>query len=78
MSVKEIEKMKKSAIADAIQIVTLFPLLALRDEFGFGEKRLKRFMDRMQNDIEAYEKDYIDLADVARVLKEEANIEVVE
>lgn len=78
MTVKEKEKMKKKAIADALQIITLFPLLALRDEFGFGEKRLKRFMDRMHNDIDAYEKGYLDLADVATTLKKEVNIEVVD
>lgn len=78
ITIREREQIKKKAIKDALQIITYFPLLALRDEFGFGAKRLQRFTDRMHSDIEAYNKGYIDIIDIAETIKKETGIEIIE
>ena len=77
-TIKQMEQMKVKAMNDAIEVLTLFPLLTLRDEYGFGEKRLKQFLGRMQANIDAYNAGTINLLDVAKVLEDEVNIKVGE
>ena len=77
-TIKQMEQMKAKAMNDAIEVLTLFPLLTLRDEYGFGEKRLKKFLEHMQSNIDAYNEGRIKLEDVARVLDEEVNIKIGE
>lgn len=76
MTVRQIEKIKENATDRAVNIVSLFPLLVLRDNFGFGEKRLKRYQGKFKEMFSAYNEGYIDLEDIAKVLKEETNIEI--
>lgn len=78
MGKKEIQKMNLENTKKAVNIVTLIPLLVLRDEYGFGEKRLKRFLEQFKDTFDAYNEGYLDLEDIARVLKEEANIDINE
>ena len=45
---------------------------ALHDEFGFGEERLKRFLERRRVILEScFEEDMLDISSVKQVLKEE-------
>ncbi len=45
---------------------------ALHDEFGFGEERLKRFLERRRVILEScFEEDMLDIQNVESVLKEE-------
>ena len=45
---------------------------ALHDEFGFGEERLKRFLERRRVILEScFEEDMLDISSVEQVLKEE-------
>ena len=76
MTPKQIEKIRKDTIKDTLKLMRLFPLLALRDRFGFGEVRLRRYMEKFDDLIDSYNKDYIDLVDVAKVMKEEGGIDV--
>lgn len=73
---KQLEKIRKDTIQDTLKIMKVFPILALRDGFGFGEVRLKRYMEKFDDLIDSYNKDYIDLFDVAKVLEDEVNINV--
>ena len=54
-----------------------FPLLTLRDKFGFGKERLNRFMDKMMDLHEAYELDYVDLDDLDRTIMEETGVTLI-
>ena len=45
---------------------------ALRDEFGFGEERLKRFLERRRIILEAcFEEDMLDITNIETELKNE-------
>ncbi|CZR02604.1 hypothetical protein [Trichococcus collinsii] len=55
-----------------------FPLLTLRDKFGFGKARLNRFMENMLNLYEAYENDYVDLDDLNNTILEETGVTLLE
>ena len=54
-----------------------FPLLTLRDKFGFGKERLNRFMDKMLDLYEAYEMDYVDLDDLNDTIMKETGVTLI-
>ena len=78
-SIKQIRKMKaeeyEKGQQEALNIVNVFPLLVLRDKFGFGKKRLKRFSEEYLEVIDAYNKDYLDFDDVVKMIEEETGID---
>ena len=77
----QIDQMKKEVSMEATKKAFLmmmgFPLLTLRDKFGFGKERLNRFMDKMMDLYEAYEMDYVDLADLDRTIMEETGVTLI-
>lgn len=45
---KDIEEVSESIKNNVFESVQIMSLLVLKDEFGFGNKRLARFMDRFK------------------------------
>lgn len=60
----------------ALEIIALLPILALRDEYGFGKKRMLRYIIKYQDILDAYNKDYITLEDIAETIKSEIDIDL--
>lgn len=58
------------------QTILTLSLSVLRDEFGFGEKRLNQFKDRFGSITGSLAEGYCSWMDYCEMLKEEANIEV--
>lgn len=54
----------------------LLTIMVLHDKFGFGEKRLFRFIDEEAKLLEAYNEGYLNVQDIEDTLKEEVGIEV--
>lgn len=77
MTVKELEKTKENATKNAVQITQLFPLWVLRNQ-GWGEKRIRRFMDEYDELWDAYNRGYVSLVDIAQQLEKETGIRVGE
>lgn len=71
---QKLKAVEMEATKKAFLMMMGFPLLTLRDKFGFGKERLNRFMDKMVDLYEAYELDYIDLADLDRTIMEETGV----
>ena len=82
LTAAQIEKIKKDATMEATKKAFLmmmgFPLLTLRDKFGFGKARLNRFMSHMLDMYEAYEMDYVDLDDLNNTILEETGVTLLE
>ena len=82
LTVAQIEQIKKDATMEATKKAFLmmmgFPLLTLRDKFGFGKARLNRFMSHMLDMYEAYEMDYVDLDDLNNTILEETWVTLLE
>lgn len=55
----------------------LLGLMALRDEFGFSTKRMQRFIDKMHDVLESYNKGYINIDDLSQTIFEETGIKVM-
>lgn len=49
----------------------------LHDKFGFGEKRLKKFMEHYTDILDSYSKGYVSMQDLNDTLHEETGIKVV-
>ena len=59
-------------IISTINDSMIISVAALHDEFGFGEERLKRFLERRRVILEScFEEDMLDISSVEQVLKEE-------
>lgn len=71
---QKLKAVEMEATKKAFLMMMGFPLLTLRDKFGFGKERLNRFMDKMLDLYEAYEMDYVDLTDLDRTIMEETGV----
>lgn len=72
---KEIEKMKQQATNHAAAIINLMPLLILRDKFGFGRVRLERYLEHYSEMADAFNKGYLNLKDIEKVMTDEVGLE---
>lgn len=66
----------KQASKDTIDTVLLMALSVLHDEFGFGEKRLNRFMDRYALKTECMGEGYVCWEDLQDEMKEKFGFEL--
>lgn len=84
MTYEQIEAMKrkafedgfKSAIDRASKWSMYAPMMVLRDFFGFGGQRLKRFYENLIDMYDSIDKNYLDLKDISETLKQEAGIDL--
>ena len=74
---QKLKAVEMQATKKAFVMMMGFPLLTLRDKFGFGKERLNRFMDKMLDLYEAYEMDYVDLEDLDRTIMEETGVTLI-
>lgn len=58
------------------KVFLLLGLMSLRDEFGFGTKRMEKFMDKMSDLLDSYNKGYLNAKDLSNTIKEETGIDV--
>ena len=61
---------RKDVAKDASRNVTLIVYESLHLEFGFGKKRIKRFVDRYNEIVECYDKGLIEFEDLEKEYKE--------
>lgn len=84
MTYEQIEAIKKKAFEDGFKSAidraskwSMFaPMMVLRDFFGFGGQRLKKFYLALIDMYDSIDKDYLDLKDISETLKEEAGIDL--
>ncbi len=80
---EQIEGMKRKVVEDtvdrvsreAFQRMMVLSLLVLRDEWGFGEKRISRFMDQLSVLIVDVSEGRLSMDDITTTLEEELGIE---
>lgn len=71
------EKGYQDAIEKASQYSMAVPVMALRDEFGFGKKRLDKFLESYMKLYDAIEEGYLNLDDIIETVNEETSVEIV-
>ena len=78
LSPKQIQKMKDDATMQAVNITNILPLLVLRDEFGFGKKRLQQYIDALNRQLDAFNGGHISLKDVVGTINAETGLGYME
>ena len=74
---KDLDKATVKIKEQLLDTVTVLAVATLHDEFGYGEKRLNKFIDEYQKQLEAYNSGYVEhVSDFTTVLKEECGIEL--
>lgn len=72
----DIRKIKKQTTDDAIKYALVIFFSVMRDNEGYGVKRLKRVYDGINYLSDSISKGYVKIDDLERVLWEEANIKM--
>ena len=67
---------KKEALEEANSLMVLLPILILRDQFGFGEKRLERFVDGLGELYMDIESKRLSIDDIANTVEKETGLRV--
>ena len=52
--------------------------MVLRDEFGFGEKRIDKFIAAYIELYDGIDEGYLDLKDIIKTINEETGVKIVE
>lgn len=73
---KEIEKASEVIKMTTIDTILLLALSTVRDEFGFGEKRMQRLINRMEKKATCLIGNMATWEDFREMIKEETGIEV--
>lgn len=68
----------KQATDDIVRTLIAMPVMVLHDKWGFGQKRLERFVEQLVEVLDSYEKGYVTMDDLMQALKEEAGIDLRE
>lgn len=71
------EKGYQDAIERATQLSMAVPIMVLRDEFGFGKKRIEKFVDAYMELYNAIDEGYLNLDDIIKTVNEETSVEIV-
>lgn len=82
-TLEQIENIKRKTVEDtvdrvsreAFQRMMVLSLLVLRDEWGFGEKRISRFMDQLSVLIVDVSEGRLSMDDIATTLEKELGLE---
>mgnify|MGYP001489626491 CR=1 FL=1 len=82
MTYKELKKYEQrayqKAIKDNIKYLYALSYLSLRDDFGFGQKRMKKFMKSLSINLNHLMEERFSLTDIEEVMKEEIGLEIFE
>lgn len=76
LTASEYRMIKKVATDEAIEYAFAIMFTALRDNFGFGRKRLQELWCKVEYLSDSISKGYIDIDDLLQTLDEEAGIEL--
>lgn len=68
----------KQATDDIVRTLIAIPVMVLHDKWGFGQKRLERFVEQLVEVLDSYERGYITMDDLMQALRDEAGIDLRE
>lgn len=74
---KDLEKATDKIKAMTVDTVMILSVATLHDEFGFGEKRYKQFLDRANKKADCLMGDMVSWKDYIDTIKEEPGIEMI-
>lgn len=63
-------------ISGAYEVFLLFGIMALRNKFEFGNARIERWIDEVNDLWDSYNKGFISLEDLKKTIKEETGVTI--
>lgn len=76
ISWKELDELKKNISDNAIVSITAMSAYVLRWKFGFGDKRINRFKDCVNDLADSIVRDYLTVDDILEELKNDYGIDL--
>lgn len=73
---KELDELKKNISDNAIVSITAMSAYVLRWKFGFGDKRINRFKDYVNDLADSIVRDYLTVDDILQELKNDYGIDL--
>ncbi|MDU1409796.1 hypothetical protein [uncultured Finegoldia sp.] len=70
------EEIKDDVTDKALRVIAYVPLIVLRDKWGFGKKRLEKFLFEFAEQIDCLENQYVSFDDMIAAIKEETGLNV--
>jgi gas vesicle protein len=74
MRESDLKNHERQVASRCYQMYTVVSLMAVRDCFGFGNKRLNRILDKMNKILEEIQEKRVTLEDLQNTLKDEVKI----
>ena len=74
----QIEKIKDDATQRALRIMIAFPVMAVRNQYGFQSKAIKRMVDDIFKFYHDYENGFITLEDIDDIIKHETGYKILD
>ena len=74
ISEKRLKQMKSNWIQTATDTVEMIFLLALHDEYGFGEQRLTKVLRKVEFIADSISEKRLNIRDIQQVLEEETGV----
>lgn len=71
-------KHESELLEGSFHIALLLSVMALRDKFDFGTKRLETFLDKVQDLLDSYDRGYMSVTDMVQIIKDETGIEMMD
>ena len=70
------ERVRKESIRFALTMMLGFPIMVLRDKYGFGRARLEQFVDHVEYLYDSFERGYITLEDLRDTIHAETGVTI--
>lgn len=74
VSQKELKKASYAIKEQTTDSILMCSLITLRDEFGFGGKRLQQFRDKFMENIDCLIDGYVTFEDMKKAIEEECDV----
>lgn len=68
---------RKTVVNSFIKMFGL-SLMALRDDYGFGKKRMKAFAEKIIDLLDSFQKGYITFDDIEQAIKDETGLMIID
>ena len=66
----------QKAVSENVKYLYALSYLELRDDFGFGRKRMKKFMKGLSVNLDDLMKERFSLTDIEEVMRDEIGLEI--
>ena len=73
---KELKDYADTIIDRSMKVILVFAVAVLHDEFGFGEKRCRQFIERFNLKTSCLAEDYLSWDEQVKIVEEELGIHV--